>query len=32
VIETVTADVAAFVGSAPRSDDIAMLALRRVSA
>jgi len=30
IIETVTADVAAFVKDAPRSDDIAMLALRRV--
>jgi sigma-B regulation protein RsbU (phosphoserine phosphatase) len=31
IIETVAADVAAFVGDAPRSDDIAMLALRRVA-
>jgi sigma-B regulation protein RsbU (phosphoserine phosphatase) len=32
MIDAVTADVAAFVGSAPRSDDIAMLALRRLLA
>jgi sigma-B regulation protein RsbU (phosphoserine phosphatase) len=32
VVETVAAAVAAFAGIAPRSDDIAMLALRRVEA
>jgi phosphoserine phosphatase RsbU/P len=30
MIEAVTAAIAAFIGDAPRSDDIAMLALRRV--
>jgi phosphoserine phosphatase RsbU/P len=31
MVDAVAADVAAFVGDAPRSDDIAMLALRRVA-
>ena len=31
VVETVAAAVAAFAGTVPRSDDIAMLALRRAA-